>query len=69
MGDVIKVDTIDQYNKLFEFETLHLLVAVVDLSKAEKCPAHCRFNYGVYCLYLKDSKCGNIRYGRKSYDY
>lgn len=69
MEDIIKVDTIDQYNELFGFETLHPLVAVVDLSKAQKWPAHYRFNYGVYCLYLKDSKCGNIRYGRQSYDY
>ncbi len=69
MEDIIKVDTIDQYNKLFGLETLHPLVAVVDLSKAPKWPDHYRFNYGLYCLYLKDSKCGNIRYGRQTYDY
>lgn len=69
MDEVIKVDTIDQYNKLFGFETLHPLVAVVDLSKAEKWPSHYRFNYGMYCMYLKDTKCGNIRYGRQNYDY
>lgn len=69
MEDVIKVDSIDQYNKLFGFETLHPLVAMVDLSKAEKWPDHYRFNYGVYCLYLKDSKCGKICYGWQSYDY
>lgn len=69
MNDVIKVDTINQYNKLFGLETLHPLVAVVDLSKAEKWPSHYRFNYGVYCLYLKDTKCGRIRYGRQTYDF
>lgn len=30
---------------------------------------HFRFNYGVYCIYLKDAKCGTIRYGRQTYDY
>jgi len=69
MEDIIKVDTINQYNKLFGLETLHPLVAVVDLSKAEKWPTHYRFNYGVYCLYLKDTKCGTIRYGRQTYDF
>ena len=69
MEEIIKVDTINQYNKLFGLETLHPLVAVVDLSKAEKWPSHYRFNYGVYCLYLKDSKCGTIRYGRQTYDF
>lgn len=69
MEQIIKINTIDQYNKLFGLETLHPLVAVVDLSKAEKWPPHYRFNYSLYCLYLKNSKCGNIRYGRQMYDY
>ena len=69
MKEVIKVNTIDQYNKLFGFETLHPLVSVVDLSKAPIWPDHFRFNYGVYCVYLKDAKCGTIRYGRQDYDY
>ena len=69
MDEVIKVDTIDQYNRLFGLETLHPLVAVVDLSETEKWPTHYRFNYGIYCLYLKNTKCGNIRYGRQIYDY
>ena len=69
MDEVIKVDTIDQYNRLFGFETLHPLVSVVDLSKAEKWPSHYRFNYGMHCIYLKNTKCGNIRYGRQTYDY
>lgn len=69
MKEVIKVSTIDQYNKLFGFETLYPLVSVVDLSKAPTWPDHFRFNYGVYCIYLKDAKCGTIRYGRQNYDY
>lgn len=69
MEEVIKVDTVDQYNKLFGLETLHPLVAVVDLSKATSWPPHYRFNYGIYCVYLKDTKCGAIRYGRQAYDY
>lgn len=67
--DIIKVDTIDQYNKLFGLETLHPLVAVVDLSKAPMWPEHFCFNYGFYCLYIKDAKCGKITYGRQNYDY
>lgn len=67
--DIIRVDTIDQYNKLFGLETLHPLVAVVDLSKAPVWPEHFCFNYGFYCLYIKDAKCGKITYGRKDYDY
>ena len=69
MEEVIKLDEIDKYNKLFGLETRHPLVSVVDLSKATQWPEHCKINYGVYALYLKDTYCGNIMYGRQSYDY
>ena len=35
MENLIKIDTVDQYNKMFGLETLHPLVSVVDLSKSE----------------------------------
>ena len=34
MENLIKIDTVDQYNKMFGLETLHPLVSVVDLSKS-----------------------------------
>ena len=34
MEEVIKLDEVDKYNKLFGLETRHPLVSVVDLSKA-----------------------------------
>lgn len=69
MEDFIKLDAVDQYNALFGLETLHPLVSIIDLSKATLFPTHLRINYGVYALFLKDSKCGDIRYGRQVYDY
>lgn len=69
METVIKLDAVDQYNKLFGLETLHPLVSIVDLSKATLFPTHFRMIYGVYALFLKDTKCGDIRYGRQMYDY
>lgn len=69
MEEVIKVDTVDQYNKIFGLETLHPLVSVVDLSKATQWLTSARMNYGIYALYLKELKCGDIRYGRQTYDY
>jgi len=69
MENVIKLDTVDIYNKLWGFETLNPLVAVVDMSKATKVPESCVYNYGLYALFLKQTKCGDIRYGRQTYDY
>ena len=69
MEELIKLDSVDKYNKLFGLETLHPMVAVIDLSKATVWPEHFKINYGVYALFLKDTKCGDITYGRQPYDY
>ena len=69
MDNIIRLDTVDDYNKLFGLETLHPLVAVVDLDDATKFPAHFSVNYGIYALFLKDTKCGDILYGKQVYDY
>ena len=69
MKEIININCVADYNKLFGLETLHPLVSVVDLSKATIIPEHIQVNYGIYALFLKDTKCGDIRYGRKMYDY
>ena len=55
MEEVIKLNEVDKYNKLFGLETRHPLVSVVDLSKATRWPEHFKVNYGVYALYLIDT--------------
>lgn len=68
--EIIRLDSIDQYNRLYGLETMHPLVSVVDLSKATRSlPMECTLNYGVYALFLKQVKCGDILYGRQPYDY
>ena len=69
MDEIIKIDTVDQYNKFYGLESLHPLVAVVDLTKATQHPNHVRINMGVYSLFLKHTKCGDLKYGKKQYDY
>lgn len=68
-NSIISLDSVDKYNRLFGLETLHPLVSVVNLSEATKFPTHFTINYGVYALYLKETKCGDIRYGKQTYDY
>lgn len=71
MENLIKINSIDDYNKMMGFETKHPLVAVVDLKKADKnaFPQDVSYNYGVYALFLKQTYCGDITYGRMPYDY
>ena len=61
MEEVIKLNEVDKYNKLFGLETRHPLVSVVDLSKATRWPEHFKVNYGVYALYLKDTYCEMLK--------
>ena len=68
-NSIINLDSVDKYNRLFGLETLHPLVSVVNLSEATKFPTHFTINYGVYALYLKETVCGDIRYGKQTYDY
>lgn len=69
MDKIIRLDTVDDYNKLFGFETKHPLVSVVDLKDATRFPKRFTVNYGIYAVFLKDIKCGTLRYGRQKYDY
>lgn len=68
MEEIIKLDIVSQYNTLLGQETLHPLVSVIDFSKV-KPTKHVRMNLGFYTIFLKDVKCGNLRYGRNYYDY
>jgi len=68
MEKIVKIESVGQYNKMRGVETLHPLIAVIDLSKARPMPAQ-TFNFGIYGIYLKEFKCGELRYGRNTYDY
>ena len=69
MDEITRIETIDQYDQLFGLETLDPLVNVIDFSKATKTVEYYHMNIGFYSLFLKDAKCGDLKYGRKYYDY
>ena len=68
MGTIVKLNTIQEYNMVMGVETLHPLVSVVDFSTL-KSLKHGRKNFGFYCIFLKQLKCGELSYGRSTYDY
>lgn len=73
MEKIVKIDNINDYNLANNHKTLHPLVSVIDFSKANPRDwgedMTVKFQYGLYCIYLKDVKCGDMRYGRHYYDY
>lgn len=68
MQDMRRFETVNDYNLFNNNETLHPLVSVVDLSKANP-RSGSRMYFGFYTIFLKDVKCGDLVYGRATYDY
>ena len=68
MDTMRRFETINDYNVFNNNETLHPLVSVVDLSKASPRQGS-RMYFGFYTVFLKDVKCGDLVYGRQTYDY
>ena len=62
------MDSIAQYNTMRGVPTKHPLVTVIDLSQAQPMPAK-SFNFGLYAVGLKELNQGQLRYGRRHYDY
>ena len=59
---------VSEYNKMLKHETLHPMVSVVDFSKSDPICQHMR-QFGFYTVFLKDVMCGDMQYGKHSYDY
>jgi AraC-like DNA-binding protein len=68
MEQVNKIDTVRQYNDYAGVETLHPLVSVVNFNEVPTIQ-HFRHYIGVYAVFLKNIKCGNMTYGCQPYDY
>lgn len=67
--DIIQLDSVDKYNKLYGLPTLHPLITVADLTKASRSVNHVKMNYGIYALFLKNDINCTLKYGRQYYDY
>lgn len=68
MDNLRRFETVSDYNTFNNNETLHPLVSVVDVSKASPRQASNMY-FGFYTVFLKEVNCGDLRYGRHTYDY
>ncbi len=73
MSEIHHFNNIYEINDLNGHKTLHPLVSVIDFSKAPPRPwdgsKKVKVKYGVYTVFLKEIKCGELKYGRNYYDY
>jgi AraC-like DNA-binding protein len=68
MEKMLRFNTVGEYNAFNNNPTKHPLVSVVDFSKAAP-RSGSRMYFGFYTILLKDVKCGDLVYGRNTYDY
>lgn len=68
MEQVERIDTVRQYNDLAGVDTLHPLISVVNFNEIPTIQ-HFRRYLGVYAVFLKNIKCGDMVYGCQPYDY
>ena len=68
MDAILRLDKVSQYNMIKGVETLHPLVSVIDNSNVKPLP-NGRLYFGFYAIFLKEIKCGELKYGRNNYDY
>lgn len=61
-------DSINTYNEFCGNPTLHPLVSVIDYSKASP-RAGFKATWGFYSIILKQVQCGDLIYGKQTYDY
>jgi AraC family transcriptional activator of pobA len=72
MDHITRFENIVDYNRVFGQETFHPLVSVIDFSTCKPLKhgsEHVSASFGFYGIFLKDVKCGDIKYGREYYDY
>lgn len=69
MENILRIDTVSEHDKFYHQENLHPLVSVIDFSGTTPEVYASKMNFGFYAIYLKDVKCGDIKYGRDTYDY
>ncbi len=68
METIIKIESVAQFNTERGQKTMHPLVSVLNQSLSTPVK-EARYISDVYIIFLKDEKCGEMKYGRNHYDY
>ena len=68
METIRKIESVAQFNRERGQKTFHPLVSVLDQSQSSLVH-EARYRSELYIVFLKDTKCEELRYGRNHYDY
>jgi len=64
----VRIDTIRQFNDLYGFEHLHPMITVGH-HEGRTVPGVTTYHYGVYAIYIKETKGCELNYGLTRYDF
>lgn len=62
MNNIVRIDTIRHLNELYGFEQLNPMITVGHY-KGEPQPGETTYDFGVYAIYIKETKGCELNYG------
>jgi AraC family transcriptional activator of pobA len=69
MEEILQFDRVSEYDTFHHLENLHPLVSVIDFTETPPLDYQPWMRFGFYAVFLKDIVCGDMKYGRHTYDY
>jgi AraC-like DNA-binding protein len=69
MEKILRIDHVSDHDAFYHRENLHPLVSVIDFEGTAPEIYAAKMAFGFYAVYLKDVRCGDLKYGRHTYDY
>ncbi|WP_027127263.1 helix-turn-helix domain-containing protein [Gelidibacter mesophilus] len=69
MDKIHNINTVSEHDAFYHKENLHPLVSIMDFDGRVPEIYAKKLNFGFYAVYLKDVICGDITYGKNTYDY
>ncbi|MBT1699495.1 AraC family transcriptional regulator [Fulvivirgaceae bacterium PWU4] len=69
MEEILRIDTVSEHDAFYHKENLHPLISIMNFDGRVPDIYASKMNFGFYAVYLKEVMCGDMKYGRHTYDY
>lgn len=68
MSKINSIKSVGEYSEMRGGATLHPLITVLDYENLSMLPP-ASYSFDFFSIFLKETKCGDLRYGKELYDY